>query len=138
MSQQNPLLRGSSFRKGQSRERRAVKSDEMGRGLEGKQKSKALSEAINSKKKIKIISPALLSFSRNRNQKPKNKTKQPLNTKLAGTVEMCKRAETASAPVHSCPGRDSTQRNELSKQKRKQKNPLLKIDLQKFYKPISI
>lgn len=48
---------------------------------------------------------------------------------------MCKRAENASAAVHSCPGRDSTQRNELSKQK--QKTPL-KIDLQKFYKSISI
>lgn len=71
MSQQNPLLRGSSFRKGQSRERRAVKSDEMGRGLEGKQKSKALSEAINSKKKNKNhISGSPLIFEK---QKPKTK-----------------------------------------------------------------
>lgn len=133
MSQQKLLLRRSSFRKGQSHERecKIYLKKKMGRGFKEKEEREALSEAINSKKKkkiiIKIVSPALLSFSRNKN---KNKT---IKYKLS---RYCGNVQESGEHLSTCafwPGRGTTQRNELLK-----KHPPKKRFTSRFYQSISI
>jgi len=80
-----------------------------------KKRKRALSEAINSKKKkkkklIKIMSPSLLSFS-------KNKNKKNIKYKLSRYCGKCKRAENISASAHSCPRRGSAPRTEPFRKK---------------------
>lgn len=101
----------------------------MGRGFKEKEEREALSEAINSKKKklIKIISPALLSFSRNKN---KNKT---IKYKLS---RYCGNVQESGEHLSTCafrPGRGATQRNELLK-----KHPPKKRFTNRFYRSISV